>query len=96
MLDGSDSRQQLLVTRFDNDNLLLDLTREVRLIAKPEGLVRISGGLVEPLSNGKGKIYIDNEVESDVFIPFEVGGTRGYQGVPGIHILDYGIHSLRY
>ncbi len=72
VLDGSDSRQQLLVTRFDNDNLLLDLTREVRLIAKPEGLVRISGGLVEPLSNGKGKIYIDNEVESDVFIPFEV------------------------
>ena len=72
VLDGSDSRQQLLVTRFDNDNLLLDLTREVRLIAKPEGLVRINGGLVEPLSNGKGKIYIDNEVESDVFIPFEV------------------------
>mgnify|MGYP001231830985 CR=1 FL=1 len=58
VLDGSDSRYQLLVTHIQPEVLLEDKTRSVQLTAEPKGLVRINNGLVEPISNGKGKIYV--------------------------------------
>ena len=56
VLNGSDSRQQLLVTHTQSNTFVADLTRSVQLNSEPKGLVRINNGLVEPLSNGKGKI----------------------------------------
>jgi hypothetical protein len=80
VLDGADSRQQLLVTHIQSD-FFTDQTRSARFTAEPEGLVRISNGLVEPLSNGKGKIYVGAESKSDATITFEVKNVDDYKQV---------------
>ena len=72
VLDGSDSRQQMLVNYIQADGSLLDKTRSIKLIAEPEGLVSITNGLVEPLSNGKGKIFISGSFNQESTITFEI------------------------
>ena len=81
VLDGSDSRQQLLVTLIQSKAVLVDQTRSIQFTADPEGLVRISNGLVEPISNGKGKIYVGDESTSDATITFEVKNVDDYKQV---------------
>lgn len=80
VLDGADSRQQLLVTYIQSD-FFIDQTRSVRFTVEPEGLVRISNGLVEPLSNGKGKIYVGAESKSDATITFEVKNVAAHKQI---------------
>jgi len=81
VLDGSDSRHQLLVTHIQSEAVQEDKTRSVKLTAEPEGLVRISNGLVEPLSNGKGKIYVGDKVANAAAITFEVKNVDVYKQV---------------
>ena len=81
VLDGSDSRHQLLVTHIQSEAVQEDKTRSVKLTAEPEGLVRISNGLVEPLSNGKGKIYVGDTVGNGAAITFEVKNVDAYKQV---------------
>ena len=81
VLNGSDSRQQLLVTHNQSNTFVADLTRSVQLNSEPKGLVRISNGLVEPLSNGKGKIYIGDKSKSGSNITFEVKNFENYKQV---------------
>ena len=81
VLNGSDSRQQLLVTHTQSNTFVADLTRSVQLNSEPKGLVRINNGLVEPLSNGKGKIYIGDKSKSGSNITFEVKNVENYKQV---------------
>ena len=81
VLDGSDSRQQLLVNYIQSDGSLFDKTRSVQLIAEPEGLVSITNGLVEPLSNGKGKIFISDAFNQESTITFEIKNVDVYKQV---------------
>ena len=72
VLDGSDARQQLLVTESLPDGFLVDHTRTVRVTTRPEGLVRVTNGLVEPVLNGVGQITVETETGEKASIPFEV------------------------
>ena len=72
VLDGSDSRQQLLINYNQADGFLFDKTRSVQLFADPQGLISITNGLVEPLSNGNGKIFISDGFNKESTITFEV------------------------
>ena len=72
VLDGSDARQQLLVTESLPDGFLFDHTRTVRVTTRPEGLVRVTNGLVEPVANGAGQITVETESGEKASIPFEV------------------------
>ena len=72
VLDGSDARQQLLVTESLPDGFLVDHTRTVRVTTRPEGLVRVTNGLVEPVVNGVGQITVETETGEKASIPFEV------------------------
>ena len=72
VLDGSDSRQQLLINYNQADGFLFDKTRSVQLFADPKGLISITNGLVEPLSNGNGKIFISDGFNKESTITFEV------------------------
>ena len=72
VLDGSDARQQLLVTESLPDGFLVDHTRTVRVTTRPEGLVRVTNGLVEPVVNGVGQITVETEAGEKASIPFEV------------------------
>ena len=72
VLEGSDARQQLLVTETQSDGFLFDRTRNARLVAKPDGLVRITNGLVEPVANGAGTITVETGDGETTSIPFEV------------------------
>ena len=81
VLDGSDSRQQLLVNYNQADGSLFDKTRSVQLISDPQGLVSITNGLVEPLSNGKGKIFISDGFNKESTITFEIKNVDVYKQV---------------
>lgn len=81
VLDGSDSRQQLLVNHNQADGSLFDKTRSVQLFADPQGLISITNGLVEPLSNGKGKIFISDGFNKESTITFEIKNVDVYKQV---------------
>ena len=81
VLDGSDSRQQLLINYNQADGFLFDKTRSVQLIAEPQGLVSITNGLVEPLSNGIGKIFISDGFNKESTITFEIKNVDVYKQV---------------
>ena len=81
VLDGSDSRQQLLVNHNQADGSLFDKTRSVQLIAEPQGLVSITNGLVEPLSNGIGTIFISDGFNKESTITFEIKNVDVYKQV---------------